>query len=75
MKTKIRIILLLTASLISAGIHAQKFEDVRAKIEMPKKATSFDGGSWKGKLDIKDKPRFKKVFSTKVLPSSLRLGL
>ncbi len=26
-------------------VHAQKFEDVRAKIEMPKKATSFDGGS------------------------------
>ena len=49
-------------------VHAQQVEyrRLRRKNKESKKAMSYEGGSLKGKLDIQDKPRFKKSFSNQV---------
>ena len=56
-------------------VHSQQMEDIRVKSKTrdANRARSFDGGSSKGRLDIQDKPRFKKGFLIKFIPSSLRL--
>ena len=41
-------------------------QGLRERAEMQKRARSFEIGSSKGRLDIKDKTRFKKRFSNKV---------
>ncbi|TMX02592.1 hypothetical protein EJD97_020914 [Solanum chilense] len=53
-------------------VHAQQLEETRAKRRSKdtKRERSFDGGSSKGRLDIQDKPRFKKRSSNQV-PSKL----
>ena len=44
-------------------VHAQEVEEtrLRRKNREAKKARSYEGGYSKGRLDIKDKPRFKKI--------------
>ena len=46
-------------------VHVQQVEEARENIKSrdAKKARLFDGGSSKGRLDIQDKPRFKKRMS------------
>ena len=48
--------------------HAQQVEQERAKTRSreAKRVKSFDGGSSKGRLDIQDKPGFKKRVSNQV---------
>ena len=43
-------------------VHAQQVKETRAKRKSrdAKRARSFDGGSSKERLEIRDKPRFKK---------------
>ena len=43
-----------------------KEDRARSTINEAKRATSFDGGSSKNRLEIQDKPRFKKRFSNQV---------
>ena len=52
-------------------VHAQQMEDTRAKRKCSdtKTARSFDSGSSKSRLEIQDKPRFKKRVSVKFLKS------
>ena len=49
--------------------HAQQVEDtmIKRKSRDSKNTRSFDGGSWEGRLDIQDKPRYKKRIYTNVL--------
>ena len=49
-------------------VHDQQVEETRPKIKSidSKSARSFDGCSSKGRLDIKDKPMFKKWYSNHV---------
>ena len=49
-------------------VHAQQVEETRSKRKSrdAKRARSFDGGSSKNRLEIEDKPRFKKRVSNKV---------
>ncbi|XP_069148177.1 uncharacterized protein [Solanum lycopersicum] len=49
-------------------VHAQQVEENRVKksIKETNRAKSFDGESSKGRLDIQDKPKFKKRFSIQV---------
>ena len=49
-------------------VHAQHIEEARAKRKSrdSKRARTFDGGSLKGRLEIQDKPRFKKWVSNNV---------
>lgn len=56
-------------------VNSQQVEEVRDKRKSSdaKRARSFDGGSSKGRLEIQDKPRFKKWCLIKFLPSSLNL--
>ena len=44
-------------------VHAQEVEEtrLRRKNREAKKARSYEGGYSKGRLDNKDKPRFKKI--------------
>ena len=48
--------------------HAQKDEEsrLRRNNREAKRAKSYEGGSSKGRLEIQDKPRFKKRFSKQV---------
>ena len=45
-------------------VHAQQVDEIRVKWKSrdAKRAKSFDDGSLTGKLDIQEKPRFKKRF-------------
>ena len=49
-------------------VHARRIEEARAKRKSrdATRARSFDGGSSKNRLEIQDKPRFKKRFSNQV---------
>ena len=49
-------------------VHAQQVEETRVKrkSKATNRAMLFDGGSSKGRLDIQDKPKFKKRFSNQV---------
>ncbi|XP_069147021.1 uncharacterized protein [Solanum lycopersicum] len=49
-------------------VHAQQVEDsrLRRKNREAKRAKSFESGSSNGRLEIQDKPRFKKRFSNQV---------
>ena len=49
-------------------MHAIRVEETKAKEKSrdSKRARSFDGGSSKNRLEIQDKPRFKKRFSNQV---------
>ena len=49
-------------------VHAQHVEEARSKRKSrnAKRARSFDGGFSKGKLEIQDKPKFKKRVSNQV---------
>ena len=49
-------------------VHAQQVEEshLRKKNKKSKKASSFESGSSKSRIDIKDKPKFKKRFSNQV---------
>ncbi|WP_353804798.1 hypothetical protein, partial [Acinetobacter baumannii] len=53
-------------------VHAEQVEEsrIRRKNREAKKERSYEGGSSKGRLDIQDKPRFKKRVSNQV-PSKL----
>ena len=52
-------------NICSLMVHAQQVEQKRDKRKSSdaKNSTSFDGGSSKGRLDIKEKPRFKKRYN------------
>ena len=49
-------------------VHAQQVEETRLirKAKDVKRAKSYKGGYFKGRLDIQDKPKFKKMFSNQV---------
>ena len=49
-------------------VHARRVEEARAKGKSrdAKRARSFDGGSSKNRLEIQEKPRFKKWVSNQV---------
>ena len=49
-------------------VHAQQVEETRLKRKNRefKRAKSFEGGTSKGRLEIQDKPRFKKRVSSQV---------
>ena len=55
-------------SISSLMVHVQKVEEscFFKKSMEAKKAKSYEGGSSKGRLDIQDKSRFKRSFSSKV---------
>ena len=54
------------------NFHAQQVEENRLKRKNRelKRAKSYEGGTYKGRVEIQDKPRFKKSDSNKV-PSNL----
>ena len=58
--------------LSSFMVHAQHVLETRLerKNRMFKRAKSYEGGTYKGRVEIQDKPRFKKSDSNKV-PSNL----
>ena len=48
-------------------VHAQQVEESRLKRKIGmRRAKSYKGGTYKGKLDIQYKPNFKKIFTNKV---------